>query len=38
MDWDDFLVDDDEATLDELAAEEFFLSEFGEDIEIPDCN
>lgn len=38
MDWDNFLVDFDEATLDELAAEEFFLSEFGEDIEISDCD
>lgn len=38
MDWDEFLVDTDEAALDELAAEEFFLTEFGEDIEIPDCD
>jgi hypothetical protein len=38
MDWDDFLVDCDEATLDELAAEDFFLSEFGEDIDRADCD
>lgn len=38
MDWDDFLVDADDATIDELAAEEFFLSEFGEVIERPDCD
>lgn len=37
MDWDNFLIDGDEAALDELAAEEFFLSEFGDEIEIPDC-
>ena len=38
MDWDEFLVDFDEATLDELAAEEFFLTEFGEQTELPDCD
>lgn len=38
MDWDDFLIDCDEATLAEMEAEEFFLTEFGEDIEWLDCD
>lgn len=36
MDWDEFLIDCDDATLDELEAADFFLSEFGGDIERPD--
>lgn len=38
MDWDEFLVDCDEAILDELAAEAYFLTAFGEEIELSDLD
>ena len=38
MDWDEFLVDYDEAILDEWEAEAYFLSEFGEQAGLSDCD
>lgn len=38
MDWDEFLIDCDDAKLDEFAAWDFFLKEFGEEPELSDCD
>lgn len=38
MDMDDFLIDYDETMLDEWEAEASFLTEFGEEIDLSDCD
>lgn len=38
MDLDDFLIDYDETMLDEWECEAYFLTEFGEEIELSDCD